>query len=333
MEKGLISVVIPCYNVEKYLKDCVDSLDAQTYKNFEVIFVNDGSTDDTLAVLKTLCQGKPNYKIYTKTNGGASSARNIGIKFCNGEYVQFLDADDMLAPNYLQVMKDSIQGQDICVCRFNRCKEHTKFSKKMPKLKKKMLSFNDNTDILCQYLSTRRFRPAMGNKMYRHEIMQKMPNYPNCFDKSVSYGEDSLFISNYLKFCNKAKWIDFNGYYYRARKGSSVHSGFSENKLSVFKMHESNFKTFADNKQVLTYAQSYFCVSCVEMLFRIYVSEYENPQLVKDLYDNLKLNLPALKKSKRCPWYNRKLIPIAVPLMKPLLKRKMVQKKRMRGGI
>lgn len=320
MENGLISVVVPCYNVEKFLKDCVDSLDAQTYKHFEVIFVDDGSTDGTLSVLQQLCTGKSNYKIISKQNGGVSSARNVGIAACNGEFVQFLDSDDMLVPNYFQVMVENIEDQDVCICKFKNCKEKTKFNPKaLPKVKKEML-FDNKVDILCQYLSRNLFKLGMANKMYKFEIVQKMDNFPNCFNTEVSYGEDTLFISNYLNLCNRAKWLDFKGYYYRSRKGSLVHSAFSEQKLSVFKTHENNLKTFANDEKILTYAQSFCCMSCMEMLIRIYISKYQNPTLVKDLYSNLKVYLPSLKKSKRCPWYVRKLIPIAAPFMKAFLR-------------
>ena len=321
MEKGLISIIIPCYNTEKFLEDCVKSIDAQTYKNFEAIFVDDGSTDGTLSLLKTLCNGKENYKVFSKENGGVSSARNFGIAHANGEFIQFLDADDMLAPNYLETMINSIGKNDICICKFNFCKENS-HSNKCQKVKKEKV-YTDNTTILCQFLSSRIFRLGMANKFYRHEIIEKMPNYPNAFNSEISYGEDSFFITNYLMLCNTAKWLDFKGYYYRSRKGSSVHSTFSEKKLSIFKMHEINLKTFENNEEVLTYAKSFYCVSCVEMLFRIYASQYNNAEKITEIYQNMIKYVPALKKAKLCPWYNRKLIPLATPIIKMLLHKRM----------
>lgn len=102
MQKPLISIIIPVYNVEKYLRECLDSVLNQTLTNFEAICINDGSTDSSQAILDEYAQKDNRIKIISKINGGLSSARNVGINNANGEYITFLDSDDYLTSDALK---------------------------------------------------------------------------------------------------------------------------------------------------------------------------------------------------------------------------------------
>lgn len=98
----LISIIIPIYNVEKYLRICLESVINQTYTNFEVIMVDDGSTDNSVCICKEYCNNDNRFKLFQKENGGASSARNLGLKNAEGKYIYFLDSDDWLNNNALE---------------------------------------------------------------------------------------------------------------------------------------------------------------------------------------------------------------------------------------
>jgi glycosyltransferase involved in cell wall biosynthesis len=100
--KGLISVIIPVYNVEKYLRECVDSVLSQTYKSYEIILVDDGSTDGSGEICDEYIDGHSQVKVIHKANGGLSDARNTGLKNAKGEYVYFLDSDDYIVPDAFQ---------------------------------------------------------------------------------------------------------------------------------------------------------------------------------------------------------------------------------------
>ncbi|KRM57440.1 glycosyltransferase family 2 protein [Ligilactobacillus animalis] len=99
--KDLVSIVVPAYNVEKYVHRCVSSIDAQEYENYEVIFVNDGSTDGTQKLLEEIVSQKPRYKLVNQENMGLSGARNTGIRHAKGEYIYFLDPDDWIEKDLL----------------------------------------------------------------------------------------------------------------------------------------------------------------------------------------------------------------------------------------
>lgn len=101
---GLISVIIPVYNVERYLRQCVDSVLAQSYTNYEILLIDDGSVDDSAQMCDTYAEQNKNIRVFHKSNGGASSARNIGIKEATGKYIFFLDSDDWLEPTVFEKM-------------------------------------------------------------------------------------------------------------------------------------------------------------------------------------------------------------------------------------
>ncbi len=116
----MLSIVIPCYNAQKYLRLAVNNLKKQTYEDWEAIFVDDGSTDQTGEILDKLLAGKEKYKVIHKINGGTASARNCGIEAASGKYITFLDADDEIKPDMYEKLVALMEntGADVGVCGF-----------------------------------------------------------------------------------------------------------------------------------------------------------------------------------------------------------------------
>ena len=104
MENELISVIVPIYNVENYLRMCLDSIQNQTYKNFECLLINDGSPDNSAEICREYAAKDSRFRYFEKENGGVSSARNLGMKCANGDYITFVDPDDWLDPDYLEIL-------------------------------------------------------------------------------------------------------------------------------------------------------------------------------------------------------------------------------------
>lgn len=115
-----ISVIIPVYNAEKTLNRCLNSIIAQDFKDFEVLLVDDGSTDDSGKICDEYAAKDDRFKVFHKKNGGASSARNIGLDNAKGEYITFCDADDYTEANWLDVFISNIKDYDIVVSSFNQ---------------------------------------------------------------------------------------------------------------------------------------------------------------------------------------------------------------------
>lgn len=133
MIKNLVSVIIPCFNVEKWLDDLFASLKAQTYKNFEVIFVNDGSTDGTKQKLEAFCSQNSNYTLINQQNAGPSAARNCGLGKAQGEFVYFCDADDLISPYLLEECVRQIGDFDCLAFRSFWVKENFSYEKMLKK--------------------------------------------------------------------------------------------------------------------------------------------------------------------------------------------------------
>ena len=123
MKQSLISIIIPVYNAEKYLNECLDSVYSQGIDNMEVICVNDGSTDNSLNVLQTIKSKYPNLIIINRKNGGLSAARNTGYNASTAKYIYFLDNDDYLYPNVMKKMIDFVSDKNLDICFFNVLKE------------------------------------------------------------------------------------------------------------------------------------------------------------------------------------------------------------------
>ncbi len=326
MTKGMISIIIPCWNISKFLDDCFLSLQHQTYQNFEVIFVDDGSTDDTLKKLQDFCAEKENFHVISQKNQGPSAARNSGIANAQGEFAYFFDADDMLCPNILHVLLDGIDGFDVSMCRFRAVKENFAFDKIKQKKAKKFFSFSGTENILSHLYSNNPFYVCVWNKLYRVEKLRQMENFPNVFNPALAYGEDLDFNFSYMKNCQNANFTRAKLYQYRKRRGSEVRSKFNPNKmLSIFKSHETNIQICkAHFPQVEKYVRAFYCLSCVEMLFRIYFSNFQEKEVIAKLFEGMKANMSSLKKAKEVPKYKRWLIPMFAPMvLKALLKKRL----------
>ena len=113
------SIIVPIYNVEKYIEKCMESINDQTYKNYEVLLINDGSPDNSEEIIKNFIKGKDKFKYFKKVNGGLSDARNYGAKKASGEYLLFVDSDDYISPNLLEELEKSISLSPCDVVKFN----------------------------------------------------------------------------------------------------------------------------------------------------------------------------------------------------------------------
>ena len=116
----MVSVIVPVYNVELYLVDCLESICKQSYRNLEIIVVNDGSIDNSLHICYEFARKDSRIQVIDKPNGGLSDARNSGLTVCKGEYICFIDSDDVIHKDFVSILFNSIADGDICMCYFTR---------------------------------------------------------------------------------------------------------------------------------------------------------------------------------------------------------------------
>lgn len=191
-----ISIIIPVYNAEKYIEKCILSLIIQTYKEIEIILINDGSTDNSLKICKKFEQIDDRIKVYSKDNGGVSSARNLGISKANGKYICFVDSDDIVDVDFCEILITNLENSnsDLSCCGYKIIKNNKeeKINKKVKKVK---------YVIESKYMELlKNYKGFLCNKLYKKEIIDKNNLKLN---ESISMCEDLLFNFQYLDKCRK----------------------------------------------------------------------------------------------------------------------------------
>lgn len=195
MEYPYISIIVPVYNVAHNLKQCLESILSQTYTNWECILVNDGSTDGSLKICQDYAIRDVRFRVFTKENGGVSSARNLGIDKIKGEWVFFSDADDILEIDCLQILVDgSLSGCKLVIGGFNVLTEHgeTKESCKLDIVKE----LNKDQVLIELYQpSDFSYQGYLWNKLYFTKIIVENGLR---FNEDISFNEDGLFVLQYV---------------------------------------------------------------------------------------------------------------------------------------
>ena len=218
----MISVIIPVYNVEKYLIECLDSVCNQTFRDLEIICVNDGSTDNSLNILQRYAKRDSRIKIISQENEGLGSARNTGLTHANGEYVCFIDSDDFLFNDSIEKMYINVQSNnsDLVIFRFNLFDEG-QFSPGGFGLDKMFgnrdyLNFTFNYKNLVKFLLNANF--AVWSKLYKREFLEE---YNFTFPVGIAY-EDVLFHVKTLIKADSISFVPEFLYNYRSSNEDSI---------------------------------------------------------------------------------------------------------------
>ena len=228
-----ISVIVPVYNVEKYLEKCIDSIINQEYKNIEIILVNDGSTDKSIDICKKYKNIDDRIVLIDKKNAGVSSSRNLGISLAKGDFIAFIDPDDWIEKDMLfNMYKKCNQGNfDMCIC--NYVIEYENFYKKIDmKVPFSKKIFNDKSDIMkyiiASLISSETLNQDEGFMMgsiCRILVKSSIIKENNIlFDENITYSEDLLFLLKILLNTERLCIDDKTYYHYFQRENSAVNS-------------------------------------------------------------------------------------------------------------
>lgn len=226
-----LSVIVPVYNVESYLKRCVDSILEQTFEEFEVILVDDGSLDNSSEICNKYSESDKRVKVIHKKNGGLSSARNAGLNIAKGEYIAFIDSDDYVSKDMFKTMINLAlsNNYDIVSCGFKRFYEN---SCNEPVCRGTIYKYS-NIEALSNYLLeydnvNRKIDTVVWNKIYKRELFNDIT-----FPEGKIY-EDGYVTYKLLYKANNIAHIDDELYYYFQRQDSISNSGFSENDVKSY---------------------------------------------------------------------------------------------------
>lgn len=307
----MISIIVPVYNVETYLEECLDSIQNQTYTDIEVLLVNDGSTDGSQAICERYCQTDKRFRLMNQTNQGQSVARNNGVKTSTGDFIAFVDSDDIILPNYLEILMQHM-GEDVDIVESQFTVHKTEFLAE--KSQDTKILFEGNSEEAVKVVPNHLLSVNPVTKLYRRAIVEAVP-----------YLEGFIFEDIYsgigmLKYIRKIVKIDYVGYYYRQHATSTMHRTFTPKNLDVFTVSDQLIDLYSDRAELLPYIGKYL-VHVATMHYQDYIqkgnpyAEVYNQKLAD--YVTITNKNPEVAKSSRmirlymlCPrYYNTILFP------------------------
>lgn len=224
-----VSVIIPVYNVQEYLKECLESVINQTYKKIEIIIINDGSTDDSALICKSYQQKNENIIYIDSKNEGVSIARNRGIACATGDYLVFVDADDVVSKNYIEMLVELMEKSEMGIVGYGNNKLDLSI-KIDPNVR-----IEKKDSVLYQILSGYKYEGYLWNKIFDCNIIEKEKIK---FQEKISIWEDLLFVVEYMQRISTCAIVDSCYYFYRNRANSAVNKinlKKTEDKLNIAK--------------------------------------------------------------------------------------------------
>ena len=314
----MISIIIPVYNVENYLEECLNSVQNQTYTNIEVILVNDGSTDNSKRICERYCQEDSRFHLLNQKNKGQSVARNTGVAASSGEFIVFVDSDDVIKANYLEeLMKYMTADVDIVESKFTVSKKDFLVENS----KETKILFEGNSQEAVKIFPNHVLSVNPVTKLYRREIVESVPYLEGLIFEDIYSG------IGMLKYIRKIVKIDYVGYYYRQHQSSTMHQTFTEKNLDVFVVCDKLIALYADKEELLPYIGC-FLVHVATMHYQDYIKKgnpfvgFYNQKLAK--YVTLTKKNPELARASRliklynfCPkYYNSIVFPIYYAIWK-----------------
>lgn len=245
----MISVIIPIYNVKKYLSKCIDSVLAQTEKDLEIILVNDGSTDGCGDICKQYEKLDERIVYIDKENGGLSDARNAGIKVARGEYLVFIDSDDYIHPQMLELLLHNLRkaDADISVCKFKEILEDDVITQTTLDVSQVSCVQLEGEDVCRQLFDNNLVTVVAWNKLYKKSLFDNV-EYP----VGVLH-EDEYVIHHLLFKASKTVYSDAEMYYYIKRKGSITNRISARNIMDGWNSIQERKEFWLKNKQYQWY--------------------------------------------------------------------------------
>lgn len=294
-----VSVIVPVYNVEEYIDKCLDTLTNQTFKDYELIIINDGSPDNSESIILDYQKKYPKLiKYYKKENGGLSSARNYGIEKSTGEYLMFIDSDDYVSNDMVEKLYNKIDKEqsDMVICNYYRVTCKGKFIKNY-NINPSTTNIKSNPEIILN-------KQAAWNKIYKKELFSQ-----NKFDEGKYYEDLRLIPKLYLE-CKKIAFIDDFCYYYIERDNSIMKDINLEKNYEIVEAIDSLITYYKSHNKYERYKEEIEFM----MLDNIMVSTFDRiicstdniKNNLKRYWDFIDNNFPNYKKNKYIKTWDKK---------------------------
>lgn len=232
-----ISIIVPVYNVEKYIHECVNSILKQTYQNYELILVDDGSTDQCVQICDEYQRKDGRVRVIHKKNGGLSDARNFGIEVATGDYISFVDSDDIISQNYIEIMLSAVLKYDADIVQGTLTREQSELNA----VSNQNVETFTGEEAYRQCMLWKRVKVYACAKLYRKELFQDI-RYP-----LGRINEDSCTFYKIFPLAKKVVCVPDYIYFYRKTPGSIMNQPISKKRLEVMNVPNEMQEYFGEN--------------------------------------------------------------------------------------
>ena len=297
-----ISVIVPVYNAERYLHRCIDSILAQTFTDFEVLLIDDGSKDKSGEICDEYAKKDIRVKVFHKKNGGVSSARNVALGRITGEWLTFVDSDDCLYPNALQRWVEVAEKNnlDLIQCHFNREYKEGQVE-------------GEATEVLtaAQYADSENYLTCVWGTLFKSSIVKE---HSLRFDEKVRLGEDQIFLLSHMQHCKRIQRIGDVLYFYRDNEQSAVNNPQPEYEMTSVRAFKELKRTNPIAKKRCDAMSMYYFIPLV-------ISSNTPTSVIKDLYKDVNLEYlsPRAQTVNKLAFYLMKVsIPLAVVTLRTI---------------
>lgn len=249
----LISVIVPVYNAEAYIERCVKSIQNQTYTHFELILVNDGSTDNSLEICKTLASQDERIVVLDRPNGGASAARNTGLAHMRGQYIVFADSDDYVSPSYLENLHRAAEQGDYDIVQCN-LESTFDMDKRLEKVLYRQTDVKEVTKK--QALNERKYKVSVWGKIYCSHIFKDFR-----FQEGIIYEDDASYYI-FVDRAHRLAVLDETLYYYYMSENSVMRNDKKDKSTAFIGIYEDRIRYFRErnNQELLDGSYDRFCL-------------------------------------------------------------------------
>ncbi|WP_053984383.1 glycosyltransferase family 2 protein [Niameybacter massiliensis] len=291
-KQPILSIIVPVYNVEKYLPKCIESILNQTFNDFEVILVDDGSTDKSGELCDDYQELDSRLQVIHQKNVGLGGARNVGISLSRGRYIGFVDSDDTIHPQMYTILLNEVEQSqsEIGICRYQCYAEGR--PPKMLNISTYETREMQTEEALRQLLKGQLYRHSVCNKVFKRELVKTV-----LFPVGKIY-EDNFFTYRAIAQAHKVKYVHLTLYYYLQREGSIVHRSFSEKNLEILNAGEDIIQFI--NKQYPNLqmdAECAYALRFFDIMNTLLVEENTDQVILQNLKQRIRKQKSSLKEN------------------------------------
>ena len=293
-EQPLISVIVPVYKAEKYLPACLDSLLGQTYQNFELLLVDDGSPDKYWEILQQYAARDARVRIFRKENGGVSSARNFGLRQAKGEYIGFVDSDDFVAPQYLEWMHRALQqtNTELAVCGYRKVPKEADPAGIAPAAEKPEIKTFLLAEYSFDYTQCEAANQYVWRILYKRSLCKEL-----YFDEQLFIGEDTFFFVQVLLQAKGLALVKAPLYFYRIWPESACQRPFTQKHYTAVETWSRIYEMAQDTNLLMRNSvEQMLVLACAHAYYRMLEAHYPDKKLRASAVQTVRTHKAAVRR-------------------------------------